>query len=663
MDQCRKKGHLHCRNVWFSLKVQFWPWIGYRLCGSTASFDELDRELHWQYYQILPLVGVVRTTPVGSRTIDAGFFGFGLPHLGVKALIAMANKLLMHYGRKMATGRFMQMSHSLLFVQLGLSFQPLQEQYKKFGYLLTHSWMKMLWEKLSMFNMHVIVADQRKEFPREGNQCIMQVLINAGYANKVLGRLNIVRVSLQLLFMLDILTVSGNKISIEILSYRPLGEAWSNMRWPNEHHTDSDMQLWRNAMLLICPSRSSKSSIGRFIGRSHRIWCWYWSNTESTLHSVNADGKTEDVFVSGQKPNRFQYSHSQPRHNHEIICSVQPTLEGEHWRLHSMAAILMHTLAPSSFLEVLQSWGNIWLWEHMSVFGGVAWLNKSISKGTLVAVTDGSYMRELFPNLCSAVFVLECSKGCGRVFGSFSEALLVANAYRGELLGLLAIHLILLSVNKIHRTLAGSVEIVSDYLGALKRVTYLPPYQIPSQCCNSDILKTILVHCRGLTFTTYYSHVKAHEDDQASFSNLSRKVQLNCICDHTAKQRIATTASKNQRRVECFRLNQSASLYEMRKWHPRQGTISATGPTITLHEDTITIINFYHLRNLTPSTGSLSTAHFANSHSYSNYGQQSTFLIWQVRWCSSHTKMVGALYVQAATSAMKHAGTLHNALR
>jgi hypothetical protein len=156
----------------------------------------------------------------------------------------------------------MQTSHSLLFVELGLSFQPLQEQYEKFGYLVTHSWMKLLWETLSMFNMHVIVADQPKEFPREGNQFIMTVLINAGYANEALDRLNIVHGSLQFLFMSDILTASGNKISIEILSHCPLGEAWSNMRWPNKHPTDSDIQLWRNAMLLICPSRSSKLSIG-----------------------------------------------------------------------------------------------------------------------------------------------------------------------------------------------------------------------------------------------------------------------------------------------------------------------------------------------------------------------------------------------------------------
>jgi hypothetical protein len=41
--------HLHCRNVWFLLKVQFWPRVGYGLCSSTASFQDLDRALHRQY--------------------------------------------------------------------------------------------------------------------------------------------------------------------------------------------------------------------------------------------------------------------------------------------------------------------------------------------------------------------------------------------------------------------------------------------------------------------------------------------------------------------------------------------------------------------------------------------------------------------------------------
>jgi hypothetical protein len=104
----------------------------------------------------------------------------------------------------------------------------------------------------------------------------------------------------------------------------------------------------------------------------------------------------------------------------------------------------------------------------------------------------------------------------------------------------MAVHLILLSVNKIHPQLPGCAKIVSDCLGALKRVLKLPPYRIPSRCHHSDILKNILVHCRGMTFMLEYVHVKAHQDDNSSFNKLSRNTQLNCICDHAAKVWIST---------------------------------------------------------------------------------------------------------------------------
>jgi hypothetical protein len=209
---------------------------------------------------------------------------------------------------------------------------------------------------------------------------------------------------------------------------------------------------------------------------------------------------------------------------------------------------------PATFLEVLESWGNTWLWENMTVSGGTEWIQHSINEGSLVAVTDGLYIRELYPNLCSAAFVLECSKGRGRIVGSFSERMDVANAYRGELLGLMAIHLILLSVNKINPTMKGRVEIISDCLGALNRVSYLPPYRIPLRCRHSDILKNILVHCRDLSFAMYYTHIKAHQDDHTSFRNLDRKAQLNCICDHAAKFRIATDGQDRPAPGELFPL-------------------------------------------------------------------------------------------------------------
>jgi hypothetical protein len=197
-------------------------------------------------------------------------------------LIPMTNKLLMHYGCKTATGQFTQTSYLLFFSELRLSFQPLKELYNCYGFLVTHSWMKMLWEKLSMFDMKVVVTDFAQEYPRRGNQFIMQVLLKAGYTAKMLIRLNRVQISLQLLFMLDVLTASGNKVNTNILSCCPPGEM-SNMRWPQEWPTNSNLQLCKNAMLTNCPSRCKSSSVRQFLGNTHRIWRWLWCKGDTTL--------------------------------------------------------------------------------------------------------------------------------------------------------------------------------------------------------------------------------------------------------------------------------------------------------------------------------------------------------------------------------------------
>ena len=72
-------------------------------------------------------------------------------------------------------------------------------------------------------------------------------------------------------------------------------------------------------------------------------------------------------------------------------------------------------------------------------------------------MADVSYMKDLYPELFSVAFVLECSKGQGKFFGSFPEQSVVAGDYQGDLLGLMAIQLILLSVKKVNPTLQGRV--------------------------------------------------------------------------------------------------------------------------------------------------------------------------------------------------------------
>ena len=120
---------------------------------------------------------------------------------------------------------------------------------------------------------------------------------------------------------------------------------------------------------------------------------------------------------------------------------------------------------------------HTWLWNNMKVLGGTDWLLQAIVGETLITVTDGSYICEHYPELCSAAFILECTQGRGRVTGAFPAASIASNAFQGELLDLMAVHLLLLAVNTVSPRLTRRVRVYSeDCMGALSWVAELPPY-------------------------------------------------------------------------------------------------------------------------------------------------------------------------------------------
>jgi hypothetical protein len=136
------------------------------------------------------------------------------------------------------------------------------------------------------------------------------------------------------------------------------------------------------------------------------------------------------------------------------------------------------------------------------------------------------------------------------MMGSFVEASSAANAYRGELLRLMQVHLILLAVQRTAPALEGKIVVYSDCLGALGWMSLLP--RIPTCCRHSDILKNILVNCGDFTFQQKFCHVKAHQDDLVDFHLLDWPAQLNCIVDASAKQEILNTDVMALPWQQCF---------------------------------------------------------------------------------------------------------------
>jgi hypothetical protein len=325
-----------------------------------------------------------------------------------------------------------------------------------------------VWEKVDMFHLTVTIKTLPLMFPRANDEWMMLMLKREGFTDDELCRLNCVRCHQQVLFYSDIFDFRGRSVHQRYRNKRAAGEKWSDLIFPIEKPPGKDFRLWNDAIDSIAPRGIPLCRLGERTAKGHKVW------------------PNDDDFRE---------------------------LEEE---------------PPTLFWQVLLKWEQTWMWNNIRWEGDDNWIAQSIRQGTCIAVTDGSYMRTLYPDIHSAAFVLECSKKTGRIWGSFAEPSRCACSYRGELVGLMAIHLILLAANEVNPGLTGHVKIFSDCLGALDKVKNLPPARIPTGSAHSDVLKNILVNCSAISFDRYYSHVSAHQDDHADFTSLSCEAQLNC---------------------------------------------------------------------------------------------------------------------------------------
>jgi hypothetical protein len=63
--------------------------------------------------------------------------------------------------------------------------------------------------------------------------------------------------------------------------------------------------------------------------------------------------------------------------------------------------------APKSLQEVLLKWKQTWMGENLSWVGTDNWIADAIRDDSCIIVTDGSYMKHLFPSIHAAALVLE----------------------------------------------------------------------------------------------------------------------------------------------------------------------------------------------------------------------------------------------------------------
>jgi hypothetical protein len=180
---------------------------------------------------------------------------------------------------------------------------------------------------------------------------------------------------------------------------------------PKEELTESGIELWQEAVEDICSRRLRVYSVGEYVTETHRIHAWQsCPDSKNLLHSAASSATMEVYSNTTRKLNCYTKTLTCLQEERGEICSVDEIQHGV-FCVTSTARRAPTAPISNSFLVLLHKLGCTWLWNHMQVERGMELILEAIQDGSLVSVTDGLYIRQLYRNLCLAAFVLECTKG------------------------------------------------------------------------------------------------------------------------------------------------------------------------------------------------------------------------------------------------------------
>lgn len=479
-----------------------------------------------------------------------------------------------------------------------------------------------------------------------------------------LKALNWVRIHQQVLFLSDVLEVNGKHLNEKYCHLQETLAAWSSHSWPCIYPTRKDAAIWIQALDSIAPACSLQDRLGKWKRVTHKLWSWSYDETHNNLYHQTASRYNRYGSAAELHANYSWYHYACVERNVALppqlkVAQIRRVTPETVHLMYSEQAFIQPPPDTTDFHSVLELWGGTWMWDHSKLQGHPGWLSTAVQNNSLIAATDGSYMRHLASDSCSAAFIFECSPGTGRFSGAFVVSGQASNAYRGELLGFLAIHLVLRRVQETTPGLQGSVKIYCNCLGALKRVQDLPLYRIPTRAKHSNILKVLASTMSHISFHVGYHHITAHQDNSTSFSMLPRPAQLNCECDYTTKLHLLQNLSNpHDYLLPCETI--AITINNTKITSDTSGTYAFISVNNWL--DSSSVANGSSLLpNLTTLTGRTSHMSLTTSQKCSNYGGQSMSPDQQELWRTCTIRQATHPCAQAADRNGKPQCTLPNA--
>jgi hypothetical protein len=203
--------------------------------------------------------------------------------------------------------------------------------------------------------------------------------------------------------------------------------------------------------------------------------------------------------------------------------------------LHSLVPMCINPVPVSGFEHTIKSMANQTLWLSLNYDGDGSWMLNGMLVQSLVMIHDGSYMKELSPEICSAATMIYCTIAKARCKCTWAEQSSAASPYYGEILGGLMTQLILNAAASTYHGNIPPVNVDCDNNGVVSHGN-TPLQALPTNQTQADVL-CVFKHLVFIQpFRVIFKYVQSHANDTKKWKECTLKEQINTKVDSLAKK-------------------------------------------------------------------------------------------------------------------------------
>ena len=205
---------------------------------------------------------------------------------------------------------------------------------------------------------------------------------------------------------------------------------------------------------LLTTNGSIDPPLGRWISQPHQKWRWYYSLEEDNIYKKTTDGWTQYSAITHRtrQDKRFSFNGTiaAPPPN---LCRTTVTQIND--SIIKDEGYDRHTPQEEEGGEHNLQTSDSWLLQNVTEqnLNQPEWIIEGLAQGKMTAVCDGSYQPALSENWVSAAWRIE-TQPRQYICGKATVAGHVADAYRGELLGIYGILTLIKQIEQMHPTYA-----------------------------------------------------------------------------------------------------------------------------------------------------------------------------------------------------------------